>query len=112
MDDLELEELENEEKPITPRTKYGVREDYKELIDDLIKQGYDEKSLKDYFKTQKQSGALDNNDYDLILNLISTRFKYMKQKEQGEVESENDRELDKKEEQEKELAKKLFNADF
>lgn len=83
--------------------QYSVREEYRELIEEMFEMGHDKNSIKDYFSKMFESGALKKEDYKLIQNLISSRFSYSKKRE----------EVDELEEQEKEKeqAKKLYNLE-
>ena len=74
--------------------QHSVKKQYRDLINELVESGESEQSLKQYFKKMRENGSLNRIDYELIYNLISSRFKYIKKGEEIE------------------RAKKLFNVDF
>lgn len=74
--------------------QHSVKKQYRDLINELVESGESEQSLKQYFKKMREVGSLNKIDYELIYNLISSRFKYNKIRE------------------EENRAKKLFNVDF
>lgn len=74
--------------------QHSVKKQYRDLINELVESGESEQSLKQYFKKMREVGSLNKIDYELFYNLISSRFKYNKIRE------------------EENRAKKLFNVDF